>query len=33
MPIAAWEFSFGVWMMVTGFKPAAIADRPDPAMP
>ena len=28
LPIAAWEFSFGVWMAVKGFKPAAVADLP-----
>jgi len=28
LPIATWEFSFGVWMAVKGFKPAAVADLP-----
>jgi hypothetical protein len=28
LPIAAWEFSFGVWMTFKGFKPSAIADLP-----
>jgi hypothetical protein len=27
-PIAAWEFSFGVWMAVKGFKPSAVAELP-----
>jgi hypothetical protein len=26
LPIAAWEFSFGVWMTFKGFKPSAMAD-------
>lgn len=28
LPIATWEFSFGVYMIVKGFKPAAIAALP-----
>lgn len=31
LPIAAWEFSLGVWLIVKGFRPAALAallDRP-----
>jgi len=31
LPIAAWEFSLGVWLVVKGFRPAALAallDRP-----
>jgi Domain of unknown function (DUF4386) len=28
LPIAAWEFSFGVWMTFKGFKPSAMADLP-----
>jgi hypothetical protein len=28
LPIAAWEFSFGVWMAFKGFKPSAVADLP-----
>lgn len=28
LPIAAWEFSFGVWMAVKGFRPAAVTERP-----
>src|SRR3954470_24910049 len=28
LPIAAWEFSFGVWMTFKGFKPAAVAELP-----
>jgi hypothetical protein len=27
-PIAAWEFSFGVWMTFKGFKPSAVAELP-----
>jgi len=27
-PIAAWEFSFGVWMTFRGFNPSAVADLP-----
>lgn len=27
-PIAVWEFSFGAYMIVKGFKPAAISDEP-----
>ena len=27
-PIAAWEFSFGVWMAFKGFQPAAVAELP-----
>jgi Domain of unknown function (DUF4386) len=27
-PIAAWEFSFGVWMAFKGFKPSAVAQLP-----
>jgi hypothetical protein len=27
-PIAAWEFSFGVWMTFKGFKPSAVAQLP-----
>jgi len=28
LPIAAWEFSFGVWMTFKGFRPAAVAELP-----
>jgi hypothetical protein len=28
LPIAAWELSFGLWMTVKGFRPAAVADLP-----
>jgi hypothetical protein len=28
LPIAAWEFSFGVWMVAKGFSPAGVADLP-----
>jgi hypothetical protein len=28
LPIAAWEFSFGVWMAFKGFKPSAVAELP-----
>lgn len=28
LPIAAWEFSVGVWMTVKGFTPAAVAALP-----
>lgn len=28
LPIAAWEFSFGVWMALKGFKPSAVTERP-----
>jgi hypothetical protein len=36
LPVAAWEFSLGVWLVVKGFRPAPItagmaADRPLPA--
>jgi Domain of unknown function (DUF4386) len=34
LPIAAWEFSLGVWLTVKGFKPAGLAAlnaAPDPA--
>jgi hypothetical protein len=24
LPVAAWELSLGVWLVVKGFKPAAI---------
>jgi hypothetical protein len=27
-PIAAWEFSFGVWMAFKGFRPSAVAQLP-----
>ncbi len=27
LPIAIWEFSFGVYMIVKGFRPAVAADR------
>lgn len=27
-PIAAWEFTFGVWMAVKGFRPSAVAELP-----
>jgi hypothetical protein len=27
LPIAIWEFSFGVYMTVKGFKPAPVNDR------
>jgi hypothetical protein len=27
-PIAAWEFSFGVWMAFKGFKPSAVTELP-----
>jgi hypothetical protein len=36
LPIAAWEFSLGVYLTVKGFKPAAVAALPaasDPARP
>ena len=32
-PIAAWEFSFGVWMTFKGFKPSAVAELPARAPP
>ena len=28
LPIAVWEFSFGVYMTVKGFKPAVATDEP-----
>jgi hypothetical protein len=28
LPIAAWEFAFGVWMAFKGFKPSAVAQLP-----
>ena len=28
LPIAAWEFAFGVWMTFKGFKPVAVAELP-----
>ena len=28
LPIAIWEFSFGVYMIVKGFKPTAVIDEP-----
>lgn len=28
LPIATWEFSFGVWMAFKGFKPTAVAELP-----
>jgi hypothetical protein len=28
LPIAAWEFAFGVWMTFKGFRPAAVAQLP-----
>ena len=28
LPIAIWEFSFGVYMTVKGFKPATVTDEP-----
>ena len=28
LPIAAWEFSFGVWMAFKGFKPSAVDELP-----
>jgi hypothetical protein len=36
LPVAAWEFSLGVWLVVKGFKPSPItagmaADSPPPA--
>ena len=36
LPVAAWELSLGVWLVVKGFKPAPItaamaADTPQPA--
>jgi hypothetical protein len=36
LPVAAWEFSLGVWLVVKGFRPSPItagmaADRPLPA--
>jgi hypothetical protein len=31
LPIATWEFSFGVWMTVKGFRPDAIAQLPTAA--
>jgi hypothetical protein len=31
LPIAAWEFSLGVWMVVKGFDASALADTGDPA--
>jgi hypothetical protein len=30
LPIAAWEFSLGVYLTVKGFKPAAVAALPSP---
>ena len=33
LPIAAWEFSLGVYLVVKGFRPSAVnrlAGRPDP---
>ncbi|MCU1458466.1 MAG: hypothetical protein JWL73_2558 [Actinomycetia bacterium] len=30
-PIAAWELSLGVWLVVKGFKPTAIAASADPS--
>ncbi|MDQ1499075.1 MAG: hypothetical protein QOI86_2415 [Actinomycetota bacterium] len=29
LPIATWEFSFGVWMAVKGFRPVAVAQLPE----
>ena len=36
LPVAAWEFSLGVWLVVKGFRPSPVtagmaADRPPPA--
>jgi hypothetical protein len=31
LPIALWEFSLGVWLVVKGFKPSLITDRRVPA--
>jgi hypothetical protein len=31
LPIALWEFSLGVWLVVKGFKPSPITDRMAPA--
>ncbi len=28
VPIAAWEFSLGVYLLVKGFRPAAVASLP-----
>jgi hypothetical protein len=28
LPIAAWEFAFGVWMTFKGFRPSAVAELP-----
>ena len=30
LPIAAWEFTIGIWMMVKGFRPVATADVETP---
>ena len=27
LPVAAWEFSLGIWLVVKGFKPSPIAAR------
>jgi hypothetical protein len=29
LPIAAWEFSLGVWMILKGFKPSPVATSDD----
>jgi len=31
LPIAAWEFSLGVWLTVKGFKPTALTSLGAPA--
>jgi hypothetical protein len=28
LPIAAWEFSLGIYLLVKGFRPAAVAALP-----
>jgi hypothetical protein len=30
LPVAAWELSFGIWMAVKGFRPAALAQLTEP---
>ena len=31
LPVAAWEFSLGVWLVVKGFKPSPITAEMDAA--
>ena len=33
LPIAAWEFSLGVWLTVKGFNAAALARLTGPTVP